>query len=135
MTDATFNLSICLKIETEENIDFITDVLNLRPTDLIKKGERKSRVLDAAESNIWIYDVKYGDCKNIEGKISEFLDGIPQLFQKTKDLERIGTVTIRISIVSDFAQLGVGFSKKDLSLLSCLQIPIEISVLSWGQCT
>lgn len=134
MIDTTFDLSICLKIETEENIDFITDVLNLRPTDSIKKGERKSRVLDEAESNIWMYDVKYGACKNTEGMLCGFLEGIPRLFQKIKDLKKIGTATIRISIVSDFAQIGVGFAENDLLLLSRLQIPIEISVISWGQC-
>ena len=72
MIDALFDLSICLKIETEENIDFITDILSQKPTDSIKKGERKSIVLDEAESNIWMYDVKYGACKNTEGMISDF---------------------------------------------------------------
>ena len=64
MIDTTFDVSICLKIETEESVDFITDILNLQPTDSIKKGERKSKILDETENNIWLYDVKYGACKN-----------------------------------------------------------------------
>ena len=134
MAVTTFDFLIWLKIETEEDIDFITDVLNLKPTDSIQKGERKSKVLAPAESNIWIYGAQYRDCTHTEGKMSEFLEGIPLLFRKIEELRKIGIVTIRISLVSEFAQIGANLSEKDLLLLSRLQIPLEISVFSWGGC-
>ena len=134
MIDTKFELSICLKIETDEDIDIVSHVLGLSPTDFIVKGTRKSKVLEEAESNIWMYDVKYGTCKEIGKSLREFLESKPQLFHKIEDLKKIGTITIRISIISDFAQIGIGFSEEELVFLSRLQIPIEMSILSWGQC-
>ena len=134
MIDATFDVSICLKVETERDIDLITDILNVKPTDSIKKGERRSKVLDAAECNVWIYDEEHTGCKSTEEMLYNFLKKIPQLHQNIEDLKRIGIVTIRVSVVSDFAQIGFGLSEDDLSILSELQIPLEISVFSWGQC-
>ena len=134
MIDTKFELSICLKIETDEDIDMISNVLNLSPTDSIKKGTRKSKVLDKAESNIWMYDVKYGTCNDIGKSLHEYLESIPQLFCKTEELKKIGTIAIRLSIVSDFAQIGISLSEEEVALLNRLQIPIEMSILSWGQC-
>lgn len=134
MTTTMYDLSICLKIETEESIDSVTEILGQIPTCSIKKGERLSRVLEPAESNIWMYDVKYRDCKDNVGLMSNFLGGIKNIFQRIESIKAIGNVTIRVSVVSDFAQLGIGFSEEELLLLSSLQIPLEISVLSWGMC-
>lgn len=134
MVKNTFDLIILLKIETDENLDYISDILNLSPTDSIKKGERKLKFSDEAESNIWMYDKKFRDCENIGNKLCGFLESIPQLSQKIDDVKKIGTITMRISLISDLAQIGITLSEKDLALLSDLQIPLEISVFSWGGC-
>ena len=129
-----FDLLIVLKIETDENIEFVSDILNLSPTDSIKKGERKYKLLDESERNIWMYNKKIRDCKEIGDKLCEFLENIPQLFLRIEELKKIGIVTIRMSVVSEFAQIGVSLSEKDLTMLSCLKIPFEISIFSWGKC-
>lgn len=129
-----FDLLICLAIETDEKIESISAVLNTHPTDAIIKGEQRSKIIAAAEKNIWMYDEKHRECKEIGRKFVDFFDNIHQIFVKIEELKKLGRVSLRVSIISEFAQIGVCFSEKDLNLLNYLNIPLEISILSWGQC-
>ena len=134
MAEILFDLMICFKIETNDEIDTITNILNINPTDYILKGVSRSVVLEPAEKNVWMYDKKYRNCNSIETLLQNFFEDIPNLFNKIGELRAYGEISIRLSIISDFAQIGFTLSEKDIKYLNCLNIPVEISIFSWGGC-
>lgn len=134
MAEILFDLMICFKIETNDEIDTITNILNINPTDYILKGVSRSVVLEPAEKNVWMYDKKYRNCNSIETLLQNFFEDISNLFNKIGELKAYGEISIRLSIISDFAQIGFTLSEKDIKYLNCLNIPVEISIFSWGGC-
>ena len=85
MAEILFDLMICFKIETNDEIDTITNILNINPTDYILKGVSRSVVLEPAEKNVWMYDKKYRNCNSIETLLQNFFEDIPNLFSQVKN--------------------------------------------------
>lgn len=125
---------ICLRIETNESIDHISNILGVKPTDFILKGESKSKALSPSEKNIWMYDKKIKDCKEIGENIFLFFEKLPNIFEKIEAIKKVGMISIRLSVISDFAQIGFDLSERDINIINRLGVPIEISFFSWGGC-
>jgi len=134
MTHSLFNLHITIKIETNKPIEFISDILDAEPTDFVRMGEAKFDFLDKAEQNIWILTEIHTDLNEIGNHIQDFIKSNSIFCKKINELNKIGKCVLRLSVVSDYAQIGFCLSQEDLQLLSQLNIPFEISIFSWGNC-
>lgn len=87
-----------------------------------------------AENYIWIYRICYEDQVDVEKCITRFLSSIPELPSKIAEVQEIGECVLRVSIVSVYAQLGFSLSPNMLKEIYNLDIPIEITILSFGNC-
>ena len=133
MTETIFDLHISLIITTPKEIEEITDFLGVEPTDFIKKGQSRSKVTPKATENRWIFTNKHRELKEIGCTISDFFNEFSDLPKKVGTLGGDTKASIRLSVISDSAQIGFCLSPQDLELLCKINIPFEISVLSWGE--
>ena len=128
MTTSTFDTRITLKIETLNELSEISNIIGLSPTTTIPAGESQHRILPKAACNIWMLSLKFNSCTNTEGLISKFFSTIPNCLTCIESIKEIGTCVIRLSIVTDNAQLGFNISAEDIQLLSQLNIALVCSV-------
>ena len=133
MRHAEFDVVLSLIIRTKESCDYISNIMSCKPTKEIKL---KSKVFDSEEedSNIWVLRERYENCTELGIIIQKFINGIEDLAKKIEYIKKHGICAIRISVISLYGQLGFSFTEKDLSLLSELQIPLELSFFSYGNC-
>ena len=128
-----YDMSICLIIETDETIEYITDIVGVTPTEYLRKGEKKLKFAEPSDKNKWFFKERFKSCTEIGENFSKYFEKIPQIFRVINDLKKIGLVAIRLSIVSDYAQIGCVLSPEDLGLINDLGVPLEISIFSWGE--
>ena len=134
MTDTIFDLHISLIIATPKEIEEITDFLGVEPTDFTRKGQTRSKVIPKASENHWFFTKKHRNLKEIGCTISDFFNEFSDLPKKVSALGGDTKASIRLSVISDYAQIGFCLSPQDLELLNKTNIPFEISILSWGEC-
>ena len=134
MTDTSFDLSIFLRIETNIAPEDIVNLLNVSPTAIIPKGDHLFAFVGKVNNNIIIYENKYRSCQCIGNRISNFFEEYQEITNKIDELRKFCFCSLRLSIISDYAQIGLSLSPEDLQLLNKFNLPFEISVLSWGGC-
>ena len=130
MTAFSFDVTTGISIRSLAPCDTISKIMGVEPNKYIKKGE--SQFQEKACENIWIYRVKHKNSFNLDICVDEFMESIPDLRKKVNEIKPYGECSLRISIVSLMAQIPFSISSYNLQRLSILDIPLDISVFSWG---
>lgn len=129
-----FDLGICLIIESAEPIEYISKIMGIPPSRSIKKGESRFVFTSKADNNIWMFRKRFKKPTGFSACLQQFFEEIPEFDSRISELMHWGTCALRISVVSVFGQIGLSLSPKDIGLLNQLEIPVEISVFSYGNC-
>ena len=137
MNKSKFDLKIILRFETAKSlyeIEQITNLLNIQPSKVIKKGEILSKKpLLKSKSYVWHLETeRIRNCDDIDNHIEDFFSKYPSVIENSEYLNDHTTVRFRISVVSDFAQIGFSLNTKSIELLNRLNVPCEFSLFSWG---
>ena len=137
MNKSKFDLKIILRFETAKSlyeIEQITNLLNIQPSKVIKKGEILSKKpLLKSKSYVWQLETeRIRNCDDIDNHIEDFFSKYPSVIENSEYLNDHTTVRFRISVVSDFAQIGFSLNTKSIELLNRLNVPCEFSLFSWG---
>ena len=130
MDSLEFQTSIVIIIKSSEPIDVISEKMGISPT----KVSQNQNAADSNANNLWAYKKRFIDGTNFSVCLQSFLEEIPFLSQKIAMIKQYGSCTLRVSIVSLFAQIGFSISNSDLQTLSSLDIPFEITLFSYGNC-
>ena len=135
-TDELNNCDYCVTVSLVvmcEDYCSACKVLDVPPTEVIHKGERISTLIREYEYDVWIYSEKYLLDDNIDGSIIlNVLKSCKIDKEKVQSLNNIGHCSVRVSIVSDYAQIPMQLLKKTLIELASVGIDLELSVFSWG---
>lgn len=134
MTEAIFDLAVGIIIKSQEPLDVISGIMGTHPSKYVKSEKSKRNISSETSENIWIFREWYKRIKTIDSCIQTFINQIPDFYNKVSLAKRYGQCTLRISIVSMLGQTGFSFSEQDMLMLAQLNIPIEFSFLSFGQC-
>ena len=111
----------------------VSEVIDVPPTEVIHKGERVSTLLREYESDVWIYSEKFFLNDIIEGSIIlNVLKSCKLDKEKVRSLNDLGRCSVRVSIVSDYAQIPMQLLNNTLVELASVGIDLELSVFSWG---
>lgn len=134
MTNATYDLTISLLFKSANEIEHISSIMEVSPTSYINKEHSKHRFIEC-NTNVWVYAKKYKDYDgSIAIHIEDFFSYIPDYLSKIASARKYAECTLRISIVTDWAQSGFSLEPKELDTIRSLNIPLEVSIFSWGNC-
>lgn len=134
MIKSEFDLAICLIIESAEPIEYISKIMGIHPSRSINKGESRFSFIRKADNNIWMFRKRYKQPARFSECLQQFFEEIPERKSSICEVKQLGTCTLRISIISVFGQIGFSLSERDIRLLNQLEIPLEISIFSFGNC-
>ena len=112
-------------------VNTVSETLNLNSPVIIKKGEIISKALGTCEEDIYMYEKKFS-----QFSIEDFENFLDEIVGHSEILKKYSTkdeVKIRIFIQSSQAQIFFEFYEKQINLLNKLSLPIEFSILSWGE--
>ena len=124
MSITRLDIRLGIIIDTPESAEVISSIMGVPPTNTFR----------TETGNRWVYTKRYKKQKDIDQCIQEYFSSIPDLAEKIKSAQQYGSCVFRLSVVSVLGQFGVSFSQSDLQLLSQLDIPMDISVFSYGCC-
>ena len=134
MVNSTYDLTISLTFESVDPIGHISSIMGVSPTSYLNK-ERSKFSFYKSDKNIWVYAKKYRDYDgSISIQLEDFFAGIPDYSSKIKNARQYAKCAFRISVVTNWAQSGFSLGTKELEVIHCLDIPLEVSVFSWGNC-
>lgn len=123
------NISLIIKGEVTEdhfhNLNFLSRVGKI---SFHNKGEIISRVVPPLDRNVFTFT--FDLCS--EDDISRFISIINDL--NTDKLKENNDVKLRLFLQSDNAQIYFLFPQNVIQAIAGLNIDMEISVLSWGEC-
>lgn len=116
-------------------LDFynITETLKIQPTRIIKKGEIISKVLGTTEYDTWIYQSELEKGKPLIEHLEAIKLKLENKVKEIKSIEEKNTIIVRCSYHSNLAQGSIILSPNIMSFYANINIPIEISTLSWGE--
>ena len=124
MSTIRLNIHLGIMVDTPESPEVISSIMEVPPTKLFKTDT----------GNRWVHIKLYKNQKDIDNCIQEYFASIPDVVEKIKRVQQYGSCVLRVSVVSLLGQFGFCMSKSDLQLLSQLDIPMEISIFSFGCC-
>lgn len=113
----------------------VSSLLQYEPTRLIRKGDLVSRLpaLKAAE-NEWRHAVPLTDPLGHDSQLDSFLHELIGKKKLLSQLQEQGLrVTLRLYVQSDSVQMVYRLTPGTLSLLTELNMPLEVSSISWGE--
>ena len=100
---------------------------------LIKQGEFISKVVGKSKKDVYIYS----ECNDNEDEelklLYSFLEHLISKKATIKEYAQKHEVVIRIFIQSSLAQMYYSINNKVLHKLHELDLPVELSILSWGE--
>ena len=117
-----FSCTECSNVSEIESLLEITD----NTDEKIKK--RRSR------TDIWTYKKTYMREGSVDDFLNDFLHEANLTKQNIAHLSRLCNCSLRISLVSKYAQMGISLAHSSIKKIEELEIPLEISVFSWGEC-
>ncbi len=124
MSITRLDIRLGIIIDTPESAEVISSIMGVPQTKLFR----------TEVGNKWVYNKLYKNQKDIDQCIQEYFASIPDVVEKIKRVQQYGSCVLRVSVVSLLGQFGFCMSKSDLQLLSQLDIPMEISIFSFGCC-
>ena len=108
--------------------------LGLRATRVIRKGEVLNRLpLIEAPADEWVYTVPLTDPEGTDAEWNSLLSHLESRSAALAALRESSTVTLRLYIQSDYAQIAYCLSPETMGKLVALGMPLSISSLSWGE--
>lgn len=134
MMQEQFDVAIGLIITTTIKLELITQIMGIAPTKSVQKCDEKSVLSDKLNSNMWIFRERFKYQSDIDTCMYKFFKSIPNLKDKIYEANRYGSCVLRISLVSEYGQIGFSLSANNIQFLSELDIPVEVSIFSYGQC-
>lgn len=126
MNYAEFNLTIALIIRTEAPIELITNIIGYSPSKCVCDH--------STSENLWIRYERYKNIVDIEDYLSCFFVSMPNIDRQILAAKAYGSITLRLSLVSEYGQFGFVLSPTDLALLQRIDVPLEVSIFSLGNC-
>ena len=133
MTSSSFRVSISLIIETLAPLEIISREMGVIPTNVFLKGTEFAPS-HYRDKNIWVFGNERKECTNIGESLQQFIASIPSFSQRVSSAQQYGDCTIRLSIVSLWGKIGFSLSQNDLQELNMIGIPVDFSILSFGDC-
>ena len=131
MFDSNYRIEISLLIYGYKQV-VIDECLGITPTIYWSKGTQLSKVIPPISDDLWIYTKKYGEGCLQDEMIIDFFHACALDADKVTLLNKDGRCCVRISIQSDYAQMGISLSPIVLRIFSLLGIEVEFSVFSLG---
>ena len=131
MTQARFSL-----IVEGEGLPFdeIGTTLGLEPTRIIRKGDVLNRLpLIEAATDEWTYTVALCTPVGVDSQLNHFLAELILHQDELAELSRDWTITLRLYVQSDYAQISYQLMPETLQRLVALGLPLDVSSLSWGE--
>ena len=108
--------------------------LGLRATRVIHKGEVLNRMpLIEAPADEWVYTVPLTEPEGTDVEWNSLLSHLESRADALAALRESCTVTLRLYIQSDYAQIAYRLSPETMGKLVALGMPLSISSLSWGE--
>ena len=108
--------------------------LGLRATRVIRKGEVLNRLpLIEAPADEWVYTVPLTEPEGTDVEWNSLLSHLESRADALAALRESCTVTLRLYIQSDYAQIAYRLSPETMGKLVALGMPLSISSLSWGE--
>ncbi len=132
MVNCLYDVSISLKIVTDKSIESVSDSIGFMPTEVFRKGSKPFRNADyTSPHNVWLLTERYPEQSDIRYAVGRFFQKFGDCAAKANRMQE-AEPSIRISLVSDFAQMGFTLTDAELDFLKRSCLPIEFSVFSFG---
>lgn len=129
-----FNVMIGLIVHTDDSIERVSEIMGTTPSNDLREGNGMAYEALVSGKKTWIYRMRFNRQTDTEPCIRQFVSQFPEFSTRVSEVKKIGDCTIRMSIVSLYAQVGFSLSAQELQTLSTLNIPFEITLLSFGNC-
>lgn len=125
---------IALIIENENlNFQFLKSIIELEPSRIVKKGEKKklrNRVLESINDR-WMYEMDFLEDDFTE-KVSKFIDILDKRKDALNKVKETASVEITFCVVSEMGQFGYTLTAEQLKKFSSLGVNINFDILSYG---
>ena len=131
---SNFDVTVGLIIRTTEHPEKVSAIMGVQRSPSGNLHCSYEKGMCNAEEHIWIYRTRYEVQTDVEACIKRFLSDVPEFPSRIAEVQKIGECVLRVSIVSIYAQLGFALSPDILKPLFDMNIPIEMTVLSFGNC-
>ena len=132
MVNCLYDVSISLKTVTDKSIESVSDSIGFMPTEVFRKGSKPFRNADyTSPHNVWLLTERYPEQSDIRYAVGRFFQKFGDCAAKANRMQE-AEAAIRISLVSDFAQMGFTLTDAELDFLKRSCLPIEFSVFSFG---
>ena len=100
---------------------------------MIKKGDIISKVVGESQEDVYIYSKKYENIEKMNENLDDFLTEILTVKNEICNLYQNNDISLRIYTQSSQSQISFLFTKENLLKLKELNIPVDFSILSWGE--
>jgi hypothetical protein len=116
------------------NFNEISENLNMKPTELYKKGNtfKIGKRTCETENDAWYYIVQFDEDSNPNEILEQILEGLQTSKEYINNLSKSVYISIRYAIQSEMAQIYFEFPSSILKKLSEFNINLEMSIFSWG---
>ena len=134
MIETQFNVTVGLIIRTAMQLDLITKIMEISPSKIIQNFNEYPISSETEYSGIWVFRKQFKQQKDVDSCIEAFFECIPNIKEKVRQVNYFGNSTLRISLVSEYGQIGFSLSPNNQHLLSEMDMPFEVSIFSYGMC-
>ena len=122
-------------IDSEKDLSDITSILNVEPSVQCNAESLVFRTLGLqAQRRSWTLKEQLVNNGVKQMTIDDFFKKYPSILEKKNLLSQMGKMRIRLSIISLYGQFLYHLTPQETEVLSVLNIPVEISVFSYGKC-
>lgn len=115
-------------------MDKISTLLNLQPTRVMRKGDTlKGLVTQVAAQDEWVFTVDADEPVGEDAAISNMLSYLEDKRAALEEVRAMGKVTLRLNVQSDYARMTYCLVPATMQKMVDLNMPLEVSSLSWGE--
>ena len=122
-----------LIIRGDLDFGYINNTLCCKSPKMIKKGDIISKVVGESQEDVYIYSKKYENIEKMNENLDDFLTEILTVKDEICNLSQNNDISLRIYTQSSQSQISFLFTKENLLKLKELNIPVDFSILSWGE--
>ena len=112
----------------------IEQLLELKPTRAVRKGDLINRLPEMfSEQDEWVYAIQLTAPSGTDMAMVHFLEHLTRHREHIHQVKKLGRVTLRLFVQSDYAQMTYNLTPATLGWLAGINLTLEISSLSWGE--
>lgn len=118
----------------DNKLDFVelNNKIAIKPTEIVKKGDRISSVINA-KSDAWIYSSGKVEWEKMHEPLNKMLDTLSEYSEFIKySKEKYEQVGITIFISSESAQIGFSIPNDIMGKINKLNLDLWIEIFSYG---